>query len=485
MMLVGLYTSRVTLQVLGVSDFGVYNVVGGVVAMLTFLRTAMTAASQRFIAFELGRGASPSLKSTFGTSLAIHLLLAIALVVLAETLGLWFVSTHLNIDPERLNAAKWVYHSAVVVFFLSIVSVPYNAAIVAHEHMHAFAWISIGESLLKLAVVFALLALPFDKLIVFALLSALVAVLVRISYQIYCVKSFEECRGKISIDWSLAGPMFSFASWSAVGNLGFSFKDQCSNIILNLFFGTVINAARGVAMQVNGMITSFATNFLMAVNPQITKLYASGNLAESQNLVYAACRYSFYLLLLIAVPLVVNIDYILTLWLGTYPPQTDIFIALTLLAALYHAMSAPLTTAMQAHGDIKLFQIVICLLMLLELPMDYCLFKFSATAQAWMAMIPAVFVTILGLFARLLLLKRLIPTYSLGRFTLIVARCTLIGIVAITLSVGLHYLLNPKNFWPVALHITLTVILTAALIFLLGLTSTERRTILARLKSRK
>lgn len=255
--LVGLYTSRVVLNTLGISDYGVYNIVGGVVTMLAFLNSAMVAASQRFISFELGTGDLEKLKKVFCTSVSIHITLAILILIVAETIGLWFVNAYLNIPLDRMEAANWVYQCSVLTLILTIISVPYNSCIVAHEHMRAFAYVSIVEVILKLAIVYLLLIGDFDKLILYAILIAVVAFIIRIIYGIYCKQNFEECTYHFLFDRKLFKEMFAFAGWSVIGNLGFSLKDQGSNIILNLFGGTTVNAARGIAMQVNGIISNF------------------------------------------------------------------------------------------------------------------------------------------------------------------------------------------------------------------------------------
>ena len=296
---VGLYTSRVVLNTLGVSDYGIYNVVGGIVSMLAFLNSALTAASQRFIAFELGRGDLSKLRKIFCTSVTIHATLAVIIFIIAETIGLWFINTHLNIDANRMVAANWVYQFSIFTFMLTVLSVPYNSCIVAHEHMNAFAYISILEVTLKLLIVYLLLVINYDKLTTYGILVFAVALVVQLTYGIYCKRHFEECAYHFILDKKLFKEMFSFAGWSVVGNLGFSFKDQAANVILNLFFGTVINAARGVALQVNGIIAGFSTNFMMALNPQITKQYASGEIESSMKLVYAGSRFSFFYLLLL------------------------------------------------------------------------------------------------------------------------------------------------------------------------------------------
>ena len=441
---VGLYTSRVVLNTLGVSDYGVYNVVGGIVAMLSFLNSALTAASQRFISFELGRGDLQHLKHIFCTSVTIHIVLAIIILIVAETVGLWFVNTHLNIEPSRMAAANCVYQCSIFTFMLTVVSVPYNSCIVAHEHMNAFAYVSIFEVMLKLLIVYLLLIINYDKLIIYSILVLGVALIVRIAYGIYCKRHFPECTYHFTFSKDLFRDMFSFAGWSIVGNLGFSFKDQVANIILNLLFGTVVNAARGIALQVNGIISGFSTNFLMALNPQITKQYAAGNTMDSIRLVYAGCRYSFFLLLLMVAPVIINVDYLLRLWLGIVPEYTSEFLCLALISALVYSMAAPIVTALQATGDIKTFQLTICIVMLCELPLAYVVLYMGGLP--YMSMYPTVFVSLIGLFVRFYILKRMIAGYSLRYFMFtIVGKNMLLSSVCLMLAYYIRSLFE-ENF---------------------------------------
>ena len=452
--IVGLYTSRVVLNTLGVSDYGIYNVVGGIVAMLAFLNSAMVAASQRFISFELGAGNIEKLKKVFCTSVSIHIALAGIIFLIAETIGLWFVNIHLNIPIERMEAANWVYQCSILTLLLTVVSVPYNSCIVAHEHMKAFAYVSIVEAVLKLLIVYLLLLGNFDKLILYAILVVVVALIIRIIYGIYCKRHFEECTYRFVFDKQL---------------LGFSFKDQGSNIILNLFFGTTVNAARGIALQVNGIISNFSNNFTMALNPQITKQYAVGDVEASVKLVYAGCRYSFYLLLLIAIPVMINIDYLLQLWLGTVPEYTSQFLMLALITALIDVMDRPLVTALQATGRIKVFQIVIFIIVLCELPLAYIILHYSG--KPYWAMYPTIFVTVVGLFARFLILKKMILAYQFYFFIIgIVGKNLLIGIICFFVSdfVKGYY---QHNFILTSLF---AFVLSSIVIYLVGLSKKER-----------
>lgn len=480
--IVGLYTSRIVLQTLGVDDYGIYNVVGGIVAMLAFLNSAMTAASQRFISFELGTGNLNKLKQVFCTSVTIHLAIAGIILVLAETIGLWFLNTHMNIAANRMEAANWVYQCSILTFIVTVISVPYNACIVAHERMKAFAYISIIEVTLKLVIVYLLLILHTDKLITYAILILSVSLIIRVIYGIYCKRSFEECTYQFSFNKKLFNEMFAFAGWSIIGNLGFSLKDQGSNVVLNIFCGTAINAARGVALQVNGIISNFSYNFIMALNPQITKQYAAGNIQESIQLVYAGCRYSLYLLSIISIPVMVNLDYLLSLWLGTVPPYTTEFLFLALIAALINAMAPPLVTAMQATGRIRNFQIVICIVMMCEVPLAYITLKLGY--KPYMAMIPSIITTTMGLFARLLLLKQLVKSYSLRYFTLhIIIKSMLIITGCGILSIFIHRYFGTINFFSFIMTSFIAFIITLTGIYIFGISSKEKSIVNNKIKS--
>ena len=477
--IVGLYTSRVVLSTLGVDDYGVYNVVGGVVAMLGFLNSAMTAASQRFISFELGTGNKERLKEVFSTSVLIHVIIALIILVLAETIGLWFLNHKINISADRMVAANWVYQCAILSFMLTVVSVPYNASIVAHEHMKAFAYISILDVFLKLLIVYVLVVIPFDKLISYAILLLSVALVIRLIYGRYCALHFGECRFRLSWNKRLFKEMFSFAGWSIIGNLGFAIKDQGSNIVLNLFYGVSLNAARGIALQVNGVVSNFYQSFIMAINPQITKQYAAGNVKESVNLVYAGCRFSFFLISLISIPIMINMDYLLSLWLGNVPDYTSQFLFYALWAAVINSMAGPLVTAMQATGRIMLFQIVICLVMMCEMPLSYLVL--SLGYKPYYIMFASILVVFVGLFVRFLLLKRLVPDYSLIYFTLnIVAKNLLIILGCYAFSAFAKGYFD-DNFMNLVLTSFVSFMMTLLIIYGFGIRKQERAFINAKI----
>lgn len=409
-MSIGLYTSRVVLQVLGIEDFGIYNVVGGVVTMMSFLSTSLTSASQRFISFELGKGNLDSLKQIFGTTLAVHVCLALIVVAIAETIGLWFLNFKMNIPDARMFAANWVFQGSIFVFVVNVISVPYNAVIIAHEKMSAFAYISILEVVLKLLIVFSLLFLPWDKLIVYAILQCLVSISIRFSYTLYCKRHFNEINTEMTFEKKQFMHIFSFAGWAVLGNMGFTMKDQLSNIVLNLFFGPAVNAARAIGMQVSSLLSTFVNNFGMALNPQITKQYAAGNIARSSNLVYVGARCSFCLMMLISLPVVLNIDYVLKIWLGNVPLYASEFMILSVIVSLIYSVSGTASVAIQATGNMKAFQIGICVILLMELPIAYLLLKMGC--KPYVAVMPSLVTYSITVFYRFYLLKKYVETYE-------------------------------------------------------------------------
>ena len=315
LMCISLYTSRVVLNALGVTDYGIYNVVGGVVALFSMLSGSLSASISRFLTFELGKNDEVKLKEVFSASIWIQFLLAAIIIILAETVGLWFLREKMVIPQNRFNAALWCYHISVATFAINLISVPYNAAIIAHEKMSIFAYISIFEGFAKLAIAFLISLSTQDRLLIYAVLMMGVAIIIRFIYGFVCKRNFKECSVHFYFSKSIFREMLNFAGWNFIGAASSVLRDQGGNVILNLFFGPVVNAARGIATQVNTAISSFSVNFMMALNPQITKSYASGNKEYMFNLIYRGGRLSFYLLLLLSLPVILNAHYILILWL--------------------------------------------------------------------------------------------------------------------------------------------------------------------------
>lgn len=481
-MAVGLYTSRVILKVLGISDYGVYNVVGGIITMIAFLNSAMVASSQRFISYELGRGDFERLNKVFSTSVNIHLTICLIAVLFGETFGLWFVNTQLNIPEGRMTAANWVYQASIVTFLINVMSVPYNSAIVAHEKMSAFAYISFLDVTLKLLIVYMLIIIPTDKLISYSVLMVCVGLIIRSCYVVYCKRHFKECTYHFINDKYLFKEMFAFAGWSVLGNLGFSFKDQLSNVILNLFYGTTLNAARGIGMQVTGVVNMFANNFTMALHPQITKQYASGDIDASRKLVYAGSRYSFYLLTLISVPVFLNIDFILKLWLEIVPQYTNLFVIFSLGTAMIYAMSNCVTIAIQATGRIKWFQIGICIIMLSELPIAWVLMELGYPPHA--VMWPSLFTYSFALLFRFFLICRYVEGYVVKDYLVnVVLRCLLVFSSSYFVSFILCKQMK-DNIIGFILSSVFSVLIVVTFVWFFGIYEGERKILVDKVKNR-
>lgn len=473
--IVNLYTFRVIWQVLGVDDFGIYNVVGGIVMMFSFLSSAMIVSSQRFISFELGRNNLEQLNKVFSICVIVHFLLSFAVFILAETVGLWFLNHKMNIPQERIYAANWVYQCSIIAFIITIISVPYNSCIVAHEHMKVYGYLGILEVTLKLVIVFLLIFIPYDKLITYSILVLIVSIIMRLIYQVYCNRHFEECKIRKVRDNQLMKAMFSFSGWSFIGSLGYSLKDQGINIILNLFFNVAVNAARGIANQIGTTINGLSSNFQMAINPQITKRYASGDIKGMMELVFLGCRFSVLLMTIITIPLIIASEQVLTLWLGDLAPYTVGFLKLTLCFVLVESIINPITTALQATGHIRNFQIIISIIMLLNLPLSWIFLKLDA--NPYIVLFISIIMSIIGIIARLILLHNLVP-FSYRKYTReIIIKVFPVVILSFMASHSL-YSIFPQNIGYLVLFTLLSVLTTLLLIYIIGITKSERQAFL-------
>jgi len=406
MMGVSLYTVRIVLNTLGSVDYGIYNVVGGLVIMFAFLSNTMAAASQRFFAFELGRNNYDQLKKTFSITMTIYVMIAVAILILAETVGLWFLNTKMTIPPDRMEGANWIYQFSILSFMMTMFTVPYNAAIIAHERMNVYAWVSIIEVILKLLIVYFLLVFSFDKLKLYAILTFVVTTLITLIYRTYTKKKFEECRYVFYWDKTLFKEIVTFSGWNLFGAIAGAFNGQGINIILNIFFGPIVNTARAIAFQVNGTINQFIQNFMMATHPQITKYYSAGEQEQMIKLVFQSSKFSFLLLLILTMPVLLETNYILGIWLNEIPEYVVIFTQLTIIAALIDSLSNPLMSVAQATGKIKKYTSVVGGIMLLNFPICYLFLKSGYSPQ--IVFILGIINSSLCLFARLLLVKGMV-----------------------------------------------------------------------------
>ena len=370
LLLVSLYTSRIILQTLGVEDYGIYNVVGGVVAMFAFLNGAMAGATQRFLNFSLGKNDKKEVNEIFNTSIIIHLIIALSVIVLAETVGLWFMYNKMVIPANRFEAAFWVFQCSVLSMAVNMMSVPYNAVIIAHEKMGAFAYISLLEAILKLLIVYVLIVAGWDKLKLYACLLLLVSISIRMVYSSFSKRHFEETKFKWIWNKARIKEMGTFACWNLIGNLALIAVTQGLNMVLNVFFGPIVNAARGVAVQVQNVIQQFATNLQMAINPQITKSYAKGDMKYLETLVCGSSKFSFFLVFLLSLPILIMAEQVLSYWLVTPPEYSASFLRIILLSILIDGLSNSLGTTISASGKIRKYQLINGLSMISILPIS-------------------------------------------------------------------------------------------------------------------
>lgn len=482
LMLITLYTSRVVLGILGVEDFGIYNVVGGVVAMFSVISGSLSAAISRFITYELGKGDKDKLMRIFSSSVTIQLGLGLIILILAESIGVWFLNTKMTIPTDRIYAANWVFQLSILTFIINLISVPYNAAIIAHEKMSAFAYISILEVVTKLIIVYMLLWSPFDKLIFYAILMTSVALIIRFVYGYYCKRHFEECTYHFIFDKELLKKMFGFAGWNFIGATSAVLRDQGGNIVINLFCGPTVNAARGIAYQVNSAISGFVSNFMMALNPQITKSYASGEKEYMMTLIYQGARLSFYILLILSLPVIINAHYILALWLKIVPEHTTLFVQLVLIFAMSESISNPLITAMLATGNIRNYQIVVGGLQIMNLPISYILLKNGCMPET--VLIVAICISQCCLAARLYMLKGMIGLSVRKYVSKVYFNVFAVTILSAIIPCISSYYLS-ETFINFIMICVISVICTFIVIYFVGCNRNERQFILSKITAIK
>ena len=468
-----LYTSRIVLNVLGAEDYGLYNVVGGLVTMFTFLNGSLGSATSRYITFELGRRDYERVNRVFNVALLIHIALAVLIIILAETIGLWFFYEKMTIPEERMSAAFWVYQISILTCFFSLTQVPYNAMIIANENMRIYAWVGIVEAVFKLAIAFILPFAPFDTLVYYALLLCVVQISIMLFYRIYCGRNFKESKIILYKDKTLYKEMFSYAGSDLIGNLSVLAQGQGLNILLNMFFGPVVNAARGIAYQVQGAVTQFSNNFMTAVRPQIIKSYAEGDINGMMRLVKDSSCFSFYLMWLICMPIFLETDYILSLWLGEYPEHSVSFLRLVLILCLIQTLKTPRTTVFHATGHIQRINIVVGSILCGVLPVAYLLLKFGCEPES--VFMAANVTMVVSEFVSALILKRYID-YSASKYLMEVhGRCILVACLSILMPVMIYDKWLEPTFGRLVLTVFITSISIITVVFAVGIRSGVRR----------
>lgn len=461
-MLVSLYTSRVVLQVLGVDDYGIYQTVGGLVAMLSFLNGALSTGSSRFLTFELGRNDSDKLQKTFSTTLLMHMILALFLALIAETVGLWFIYNKLVIAPERMSAAIFAYHLSILTALVTITQVPYTASIISHERMGIYAYMSIVEVSLKLGIVYLLTVTSWDKLQMYAVLLCLVQTAIALFYRYYCVRNFSETRFRWQIDRTIAKEVLSYSGWNLWANTSIALNQQGTIVLLNMFFSPAVVAARAVANQVNMAANQFVQNFRTAANPQIVKHYASGDLDGSKKLLLESTKYSYYLMLLLSLPICLVAQPLLELWLHEVPEYTAIFLQLAIVTSLFQVFDTSFYTALYAKGQIRENALISPTLGFLAFPIVYVLFRHgcSPISLAWTML---VLYAVLGLIVKPLLIIK-IADYRWRDIRSVYLSCLKVTVVAVPIPYTLYSLQDSlfANKWLTSVVIMLMSVINVA-----------------------
>lgn len=468
LMLVGLYTSRVVLRELGVDDYGIYNVVGGVVAMFSLLSGSMTTAISRFITFELGKGDKDKLRAIFSSSVTVQLILSAIILLIAETVGLWFLNNKMVIPADRMVAANWCYQISLLTFVVNLISVPYNAAIIAHERMSAFAYISIFEGLGKLGIAFLIVWSPFDKLIYYAMLIAVLAVVVRFIYGRYCSKHFEEAHYDFRFDKKVVAPIFSFAGWNLFGSGSNVLRNQGVDILLNMYFGVAVNAAKGLCNQVQSAVYQFVTNFQMAINPQLTIAIAQKNYQRNHSLVIQGSRFSFYLLSFFSIPFMIETDGILGLWLGDVPQYSSEFVKWTFIYLQCDCLSRFMINSVLAYGRIRNYQIVAGLAKLMVFPIAWLVLYLGGSPVTGIVVNVGIEVLCIGI--RLFFNKRYTQLPVRKFVKEVVVHCWAVFFVIFMVAMLIKHLLSPNYL----IGIVICLLLTALGVWTLGLNKAER-----------
>jgi O-antigen/teichoic acid export membrane protein len=480
---VSLYTSRLILEALGVEDFGLYNVVGGIVALFTIINGALSGGSARFLTFELGRGDWVTLKKTFSASFLIHVFIALLVLLLAETIGLWYVNTYLVFPAGRLTAANWVYQFSIITCMLRLTQVPYSAIIIAHERMNVYAGVSIAEALYKLLLVYVLLYINIiDKLILYGLLVCIGSVLTQLFYRFYCIRKFKECKLMIVKERIVYKKMLSFSLWDVMGSFAVTGNSQGINILINYFFGVVVNAARGIAIQVENAMIMFSNNFMTAVRPQIVKLYAEGRHDKMLSLVFESSKYSYFLLYVIALPVFFETEYILGIWLKEVPEHTVLFLRCIILSRLVRSFATPVVQAVHATGNIKWLNLYGGgTSIALQLPSAYIFFSLGYPAVS--TFVIGGVVSVICNILELLVMKKEIHFSILQYVFRVYVAGIGISIVALLIPLWIYYIF-PGGFLRLVSICFASVFSVGVLVFSIGIDHETRKKILEIIKQR-
>lgn len=474
-MLITFFTTRILLSTLGIEDFGIYNVVCGFVTMFSFLNTSMANGVQRFYSFAIGKNDPKSISKIFTLAAIIQLIIAIIIIVIVETVGIWYLYNKMNISANRVFAAFWVFQNALLSLFFIILTVPYNGAVMAYEKMNFYAIVSIIDAILKLVVVFILPYCGIDKLICYGLLISVISILDFLFNFFYCKRHFPQIKFVKHIDRGLLPSMISFSGWNIFGSLAHMGKIQGVNLVLNAFWGTVVNTAFGISAQISNAVSSLTAGFVTALRPQMIKSFAAGDLDYTMKLLYSASKLTFFLVLIIAVPIFEEISSILDFWLGVgkYPEMTIVFCKLTILTVLFDSFATPLSIIVHASGKMRTFQIVCSLVIISVVPLSYIVAKLWNDAVIVISI--GLFTTILAQLVRLLLIKNIIKFSILSYCVKVFIPTTIVFLLSCIAALLVNRIsIENLEFWGVLMKIGLNVIVCFIVIYIIGLSKTEK-----------
>lgn len=471
MLVINLYTSRVVLQILGVTDYGVFNAVGGIVSLFSILSSALTNSIMRFLSFELGKKDIERQKQVFTTSINVMLMLSGLVILIGETLGLWFLNNKMDIPDIRLVAANWVFQGTILIFIINLISIPYNASIISHERMSVFAYISIFEAILKLSLIFCLNLIHFDKLITYTCLLVIIASVIRFIYGFYCKRNFDECSYSLYFNKELFKQITEFAGWNFLGRGARVVNEQGVNLLMNIFFGVYVNAARGIAVQVQGAAVHFVTNFTTALNPQIIKSYSDNKIEYMHSLIYRGAKLSYFLMLLVSLPICFETGVVLEIWLGQVPDYSVDFVRFTLIVAMIDVVNGTIITGLHATGNLKKCMTVIGCVEISCFVLTYISFIIGFSPIA--AYIVHIFVYMFLMFLRVYLIKDLISMRFYDYAKNVFHKLFIVTLVASIPPLMLSIFMKDGFLRMVVLSLV-SCVFTMLSIYLFGLTRNEK-----------
>ena len=479
LMVITLYTSRVILDALGVEDYGIYNVVGGFVALFAIVSRSLSGAESRFLNYAMGTDDKERVKTTFSSIVTIQVFLAIVVAILAEAIGVWFLNNKMVIPHDRLVAANWCFQLSVLTFCYNLFAVPYNAAIIAHEKMKVFAYVSIVEGIAKLAISYLIFCSPIDKLVFYAILLCLLQIVVREMYRHYCLSHFEECKYKFVYDKSLLRELISYAGWGYIGSTADVLRNQGINVLINLFFGPAINAARAISNQVLHAVDGFINTFMVAVRPQMVQSYAAGNINYVNELIIMSTKFSYYLFLILSLPIIFNTDALLHLWLKVVPDHCAIFVQLTLVFAMITILSRPISIAQAATGKIRDYQLVVSGVQLLNLPISYCCLRFGCDVAV--VLVVAIVLAIIVIFLSMFMIRRIMQFNVMIFVRQVLLKVLCVTTISLIIPTLIHFFLPHNKFW-LFMGILFCLFTTVLFVFIIGCNNQERSYVIHTIK---